>query len=278
MVFKLYLELGSRVQGQELLELIRFPAGNLIGTEGQWSARWWGHGHSKRMRSRDREKVLEKLATEGCNEFELKWSRPSSSFHAGVAQMLSFVLRFDPSPTSELWAPIPKQPLKTHADELNRLSFQGAESVWHSGYRLPYPSILESWMEIAVDEKAPDDRQLQDISVQLVRSAIGENLQTTQIFGYGCVHGTCRRMTMTHSMGGVVAWMDQLGDKFENLYPIMLGPVASCQGLGSAIGDAGSMFPISPASTSAILSVNPSMIQELLKSPAVRQWLVSRTL
>lgn len=273
MKFKLYIELACRVQDFGLLDLLRFPADQLIENKGTWSARWWGNGKTKRMRSESRENVLKKLAMERCNEFELKWREAASEMRN--AQLAGVELRFDPSPTSQLWAAVPKHPLKSHSDELNRLSFQGAESVQAGGYRLAYPSVLESWLEVASDEGF-DDNQLQEASIQIIRAAIPENLAAVEIFGYGCLHGSCRRMLMTHSMGGVASWMDQLGEKFENLYPILIGPRVSCQGLASAAGNRCSLIPISATAPSAILNIDPSAIKTLSENPEVRRWLIER--
>lgn len=76
MDFKLYIELASRAEGSDLLDLLRFPSDAAFRGGGEWAARWWAHGKTKRMHASQREKVLEKVAVEGFNELDLKW-RPS---------------------------------------------------------------------------------------------------------------------------------------------------------------------------------------------------------
>ena len=80
MEFKPYLELATRTQDAGLLELLRFPDHAVL-KSGDWSARWWSHSKTKRMRSADREKILARLADDGVNELEFKW-RPRDNAEA----------------------------------------------------------------------------------------------------------------------------------------------------------------------------------------------------
>jgi hypothetical protein len=77
-------------------------------------------------------------------------------------------------------------------------------------------------------------------------------------------------------MGGVAAWTDELGERFENIYPILIGPVASCEGLAAALGDRCSLIRFSEQAPSAIVSIPPDKVEEIRQDPAVKEWVVIR--
>jgi hypothetical protein len=51
--------------GKTAIDLLRFPEHEDL-RDGVWSARWWSYGKTKRMRSIDREKVIQRLSAERC--------------------------------------------------------------------------------------------------------------------------------------------------------------------------------------------------------------------
>jgi hypothetical protein len=270
MEFALYIELASRVIDFRLLDLVRFPVDHAFGAS-EWSAHWWAHGKTKRMRSEEREKVLQKIAVTGLNELELKWHPVEPALLHG-AKVLSAQLQFYPSPMSDLWSAVPMEDLKVRADDRSRKNFLNVESVLRANHRLPYPSTLECYLKLSVSGKELSDAQLQEISIRWVRSAIPDGLAAQAIFGYGCVHGTCRRRLMVMSLG--LPEIDDLGPKFENVYPILFGPRASCEGLAAALAGRGKVVPISNESPSEILSINPDDVKTASQDPAVKEWLV----
>src|SRR5215471_884567 len=188
MKFDLYLELASRSQNLSLLDLLRFPAIEMLHAGGEWSAKWWAHGKTRTARSTDREKIISKIAVEGCNELQIAWKAAGpgrSDEIPGINAVKRFI--FNPSPTSDLWAAVPEEMLASRADERNRRSFLGAALIQTQAFRLPYPSIFECVLEIGIPKEGLTNVQLQAISINLIRSVLPQNLFKQTIFGYGCV-------------------------------------------------------------------------------------------
>lgn len=93
-------------------------------------------------------------------------------------------------------------------------------------------------------------------------------------------------MGMTVGVGSRGGNVDDLGEKFENIYPILIGPKASCEGLAKALGNV-EKWPLfaSAESPTYVLSVPPELVvppfprkSDVLapaaSDPAVRRWLV----
>jgi hypothetical protein len=145
-------------------------------------------------------------------------------------------------------------------------------------YRLPHPTLAEFWMSIELPLDAQGDAQLQAILLDLLQHAVPPELRPLAIFGYGSAHGNGRKMTMLTSLGGVGAWTDQLGEKFENIYPVLIGPTASCWGLASALPSSCSFATMPGDSSTAIVSIAPHLVDEVRQNPAAKEWVVIRDL
>ena len=148
MEFDFYLELGSRAEDSRMLDLVRFPSAAALQGGGQWAARWWAHGKTKRMHSGDREKIFRKIEVEGFNELELKW-RPVEPAPVETVKIVRAQLDFLPSPMNKLWAPVPLHRLKSHAEDLSRRNFRNVESVLKREYKLLHPSLIECYLRLA---------------------------------------------------------------------------------------------------------------------------------
>jgi hypothetical protein len=275
MQFKLYLELATRTQGAALLELLRFPEHAVL-KSGEWSARWWSHGKTKRMRSLDREKILARIATDGVNELEFKWRPRDLSVAGEPVRLAELWFDFVPSRVSALWAPVPTEKLAPHADERNRINFGSGRPPNYSRYRLPYPSTLECFFTFEYREDViKDELELLERLIEWIRTSFSPRLDPLQLFGHGGPE-SFRKMPMLYGMRSVGPWTDRLGEKFENIYPILVGPVASCEGLAAAIGDRCALIRISEQAPIAIVSIPPGKVEEVRHDPVVKEWVLIR--
>ena len=275
MEFKPYLELATRTQDAGLLELLRFPDHAVL-KSGDWSARWWSHSKTKRMRSADREKILARLADDGVNELEFKWRPRDNAEASDPVRLVEFWFDFVPSRVSALWAPVPTQRLASHADERKRRNFGSGKPRDYSRYRLPYPSTLACFFTFEYREDViKDNLELLERFIEWIRTSFSPRLDPLQVFGHGGP-GNFYRMPMLYGMRSVGPWTDRLGAKFENIYPIMIGPVASCEGLAAALGNRCSLIRISEQATNAIVSISPDEVEDVRHDPAVKEWVLIR--
>jgi hypothetical protein len=189
-------------------------------------------------------------------------------------KVISAWLRFHPSPMSVLWATVPTDKLGARMEDKLRKNFLNVESVLQTPYKLAYPSTLECFFKLTSPGTELSDARLQEISVNWIRAVIAEPLAAQDIFGYGCVHGTCRRMLMVTSLGPPE--IDDLGPKFENIYPILFGSRASCEALSAVLAGSSELILISEKAPSAILSITPDGVRNASRDLAVRNWIIAR--
>jgi hypothetical protein len=272
MEFDFYLELASRAEDSRMLDLLRFPSAAAL-QGGHWAAQWWAHGKTKRMHSGDREKIFSRLGVAGFNELELKWQAVEPA-PVETVKIVRAQLDFFPSPMNALWAPVPLHQLKSHAEDLSRRNFRNVESVLKREYKLPHPSVLECYLRLAATGAKLSDVELQEASIRWIRSVMPPGLAVQEIFGYGCVHGSCRRMSMVISRE--FQEIDELGARFDNIYPILIGPRASCEGMAAALSGLGTVFPLSDDAKIAILSIPPDQVKAALESTEAKAWIVPR--
>lgn len=173
---------------------------------------------------------------------------------------------------NKLWAPVPIHQLKSRAEDRSRKNFRNVESVLTQDYRLPYPTTLECFLKLTAPGDGLSEAELQEMSVRWICSVIPGGLAALGFFGYGCVHGTCRRMSMAMSLG--LPEIDELGEKFEGIYPILIGPPKSCAGMAAAMGGRAAVSSVSDQV--GILSIVPDEIKTVSESAAVREWIVPR--
>lgn len=276
MMAKLYLEIGTRVRDVGLIDLLRFPADACLADSLQWSASWWCGGISRRMRSNSREKILDAVRDDGLNEFQFKCKAEVPS-EAVSGQVVGGWFWFNPSPFSLLWSRVPQVELKNGASELKRLTYLGVEHLLDLKFSLPYPSVLECCeIEFAVESDRLSDDELQSEAINLIRASLPKSLLVQEIFGYGCLRGECRRQMMLHSLSPWPAAVDELGPKFEGIYPILIGFRPSCEGFAEASGGISTFIPLSADSPSALVSTPPSLLSKLRSIEKLQNYLVTR--
>lgn len=297
MRFKLYVELASRVENERILDLFRFPTDAVLPSEVTWSAKWWANGHTTRMRSKDREKILLRLTDEGFNEIDLRYTtkaeRPGKDLRpVGGGTLLPVEL----SPKNILWAPVseeapspPTTPQRMR-DDRQRQNFamhaRAVSATWIDGQLVekPWPTEVGHWVDVETSTEIADHMELQRLCVDLIRSASPPGLRECDVFGYGCIGGECRSAGML--TGASRGTLDDLGDKFENIYPILIGPKTPCEGLAEALGGI-EKWPLFEEhdSPTCILSIPPELavvagprpphrLAHSATDPAVRRWLV----
>jgi hypothetical protein len=270
-----YVELATRKQDKTVIDLLRFPEHKDI-RDGEWLARWWSFGKTKRMRSTDRDKVIQRLVGDGINELDIKWNSRTPNRQERTFRLISSWILFNPAWGSALWASVSKEPLTSAADESQRRNFGSGDIPDYSEYRLPLPSNLECFLTFEVHDTLTGPK-LQKQFVEWVRSALPVELGALNYFGQGGEQH-CRIMTMSASMGGVAPWMDQLGEKFDNIYPLLIGPTASCEGIATAIGEECSLVKIAEQSSIAMISIPAENLEAIRANPAVKDWVVIRDL
>lgn len=292
MKFKLYIALASRVEDEGILNLFRFPVNETLVPGARWWAKWWSGG-TRQMQSKDRESIFTRVAHNGFNEVNFT-CKTGPAKPARTPQIAAASLYAKLSPHNILWAPVPEQTMKSIQEDRRRKNFARLSRGPLPGrYQTSppvreKPCITEMDCTLAVETNAQivDHRDLQLISVELIRKAIPQRLRDCAVFGYGCIGGECRNMGMAVSVGSRGGNVDDLGEKFENIYPILIGPTASCNGLADALGNVATL-PLfagsdSPASILSIPSERtvpsfprkPEVLAPSAANPNVRRWLV----
>ena len=286
MRFRLYLELGTRAEDEKILELLRFPMESTFGFGLAWSAVWWAHGETKRTRSKDREQILSRISLSGLNELDLKGKSNANQLKGAHPHFTDVWSHLTLSPMNILWAPVPEHELANRPEERRRRNLAAHEGIRAGQYSKPYPSIVEYMLGIETGTNVIDGIDVQGMCVDLIRAGISEGLADCDVFGYGCLDASCRSMRMTHNVAGRGGNIDMLGEKFENIYPLLIGPKASCEALAVALG---SLQPVSLASlnesSSYIMRVPPEkaighgprssdVLAPVAANPTVRRWLV----
>jgi hypothetical protein len=264
MRFILYLELGTRNIDASVSDVLLFPSERLIPDHAKWTAKWWGDGHTRTMRSDHREPILRRVYSERFNELELRFQAEESSREQPHAAIVRGWLQMYPSSFSAMWAQVASEKLTSPLEERRRKTFIAAESaVWKRRFRRPYPSLLEcSELEIDLDSDVSDDDELQSIAVEIIQDAMPSALACQDIFGYGCLRGACRKQTMLNNLGDIPEAVDSLGDRFENIYPILIGSTGLCEELASRLDGFGKVVPFGAESRTSILSIPPSRIEQ----------------
>lgn len=283
MKFKLYIELASRVEDERVLNLFRFPADGAFVTGARWSAKWWSHGRTKRMQSKGRESILSRLGRDGFNELDIT-CKTGPSKPARRPQFIDAWVYTELSPGNVLWAPVPEEKLKSIADDRKRRNFAVHTDL--SEFAKPYPTEVQYMLDIETSGDAPGGlAEMQKLSLDLIRLAFPPELKDCDVFGYGCVEGKCRLFGMIRGACARGANLDELGEKFENIYPILIGPKASCEGLAKALGTAekwplfeGEESPTHILSIPSDRAVAPfprkaTVLAPSACDPAVRRWL-----
>jgi hypothetical protein len=279
MAFKLYLELGIRAEDETVLELLQFPDSEGL-PKMDWSGISWSHGKTRKLRLHRREEIISSVAREGTNEVEIEGRKKRSTSSRSVSGVW---IHLTISPMNILWAPVPEQSLRNAAEERKRRNHAIHEGIRAGSFSLPYPSVVEYLIEIE-GSASVSNLENQRVAFNFIRNAVTARMASLDVFGYACINADCRRALMTHNVAGRGAQIDKLGEKFDNVYPILIGPRTSCEGLADCLGIEASPLASSQPSRSYILEVpthlavrpgprGPEVLAASAANPSVRNWL-----
>jgi hypothetical protein len=298
MRLKLYVELASRIKDERILDLFRFPVDATMAAGARWWSTWWSQGRTRRNQSNDREAIFSKIAQAGFNELTLS-CKTGPTKPSRRAEFTDAWIYTQPSPRSVLWAPVPEMELKSIPEDRKRFNFaraaqavQGRTVTTASGRprfiedkKAPVTEV-QYLLGVEAPERVIEHHDVQRTCVELIRSAIPPALEGCDLFGYACAGANCRCMGMVVGVGMRGGLNDELGEKFENIYPILIGPKTSCEGLAAALGS-GEKWPLfsGDQSPTYILSIPPQLsvppfprkaevFPPCASDPAVRRWLV----
>lgn len=298
MKFTLYVELATRIENERILDLFRFPVDATLAPGSRWWSEWWSQGRTRKNQAVNREALLSKLAEAGFNELTLtaKTGPTRPARHPEVTDAWSYT---ELSPMNILWAPVPEGEIAKISEDRKRFNFAmhgratpGRHVEYGSGKpefvadQKPYPTEVQYMVGVEVPDMVGGVLEVQRLCVELIRSATPPALRDLDIFGYACEGGKCRSFGMLGAVGARGGSRDELGEKFENIYPILIGPKASCEGLADTLGEV-EKWPLFPdhESPTYILSVppeltvppdprKPDVFPSCASNPAVRRWLV----
>ena len=281
MKFQLYLELATRTEDEKILELLRMPRAKVL-SDIQWAAKWWSHGRTRTMRSMDRERLILALSREGLNELDLSGKATAGADGMAPTVVGAWIL-LTLSPMNILWSPVPEEVLSNPHEERKRRNHAMHEPIRAGEFATPYPSTVEYLMDIESAE--PETSDLVQVAFDFIRHASEPAMASLDLFGYACIGGDQRRAQMTHNVASRGGSIDQLGKKFDNVYQIMIGPKASCEGLAAALQTAPPqpLLPSGPSQTYIFtvpveLGVPPGprssdVLAPSAADPSVRKWL-----
>jgi hypothetical protein len=262
MKFNLYVELCTRSVDTSLADLLLFPGEQMLPERVKWKANWWTGGRTRRAQVVRRESILKKLSPERFNELEIRFTgepaRPGAR-----ATIVEGWLYMSPSPFSALWAPVPNERLASPKEERSRKTFHAGDSAqWKQRFQKPVPSDLECSLEVELHENPSDDDELQVAAVGVIQDAMPEPFSIQDAIGYGCLRGTCRRQSTVRNLGSIPEATDSLGEKFESIYPILIGSTRLCEELAASLEGLGTVKPLGTNGTTSILSIPPSRFEQ----------------
>jgi hypothetical protein len=251
------LELATRAQArEEVLQLLRFPPESWF-RQGNWRATAWKNGRYFSKRAKTREAILRHIGPT-LNELRLWFLSENSDLE--TLRIESAVFWLSPAPTSQIWSPVEISDDLGPKKRREARTFRNKRSlIGNPEYLRPYPSVLEC-SELLIEIFPTTNEYLDEVAGRLVAELLRGELSSQELVGYGCVGGQCRRMMMLDALGGVPAAVDQLGDKFEELYPILIGPRDTCEGLVASLNGIAKLHRVSEESRSAVVTIPPEAI------------------
>lgn len=268
MKHSLYLELATRDQSRNGLgHLLRFPDERWF-SDGTWRVQCWKNGKSSSKRGKSREEGLHH-AGDAVNELRMTFSSNENVTKRGLVEVAE--IWFHPAPTSELWQPVdtnlPLGPRKNR----ERRNFKNKETlIGNKDYLHPYFSVLECSL---IDFEGADAVDSNEMIAEWIIRVMPAQLMDLELVGYGCLGGNCRRQMMLHNLGGVPAAVDQLGEKFEEIYPILIGPRKTCEGLVTSLSGIAKLHLVSTKSPTAIVTIPVNQINGSTRDLA-HNWII----
>ncbi|HJX29641.1 MAG TPA: hypothetical protein VJ885_17195 [Thermoanaerobaculia bacterium] len=266
---KFFVQLLSFETSPQVLDLLHFPDISFRPPGVALNATLRCSGHRVKGRFKQTGDLIEWIANQTSNEVWI--TSKSSPEHAKSGQLLSIDQRLAISPRNRLWAPIGETKAETRPGESLRNSAEALERGlrWHKTEA--YPTLLETTLEFT------GNLEQQEIG-EWIALAIPEALAQPTLKGvgepvgnFGVIANVLQRLAPWNR---AVPLLDHL---FADIYPVLIGPTAWCNELGSALATLGSVH-LAAVKGGAISVL--SLSRELLAEPRGRElaspWLVPR--
>jgi hypothetical protein len=256
-----HLQLAVWAQDERALELLRVPAPPLRPESGRLTLGAWGNGIGVTRRDFTVDRFIEALARDRTNEAYTAWRFSAHPVHTLPIEIHAIEARLAISPTCSVWSDPRRDEVESRADHLARANFESKQR-WVRFHRLRYPTKLEC---IFVYEGAFDAGAHGAELARWVASGLSSELDEAEVMG--CVvfdrpvthHWLDRFSAAPHAIA-------QLGERMEDLRPIIIGRAAVLEALAGALGAGTHLYRVA-GTRLATLAIDPPTLAD----PAARE-------
>ena len=241
-------------------------------------SRWWARGWIKGPAFSSIDGLVDRLSKDQANEvevaftFSVPYEIPSARF-----KIRSIRCSLAISPTNRLWAQVTGFSLPRHEDELRRASYESREQSLKWSGITSCPTLLEALFEIdAVNSGDELTRSFWEAIPETVATAVTWSSLS------GCADLHDPMVFRENILESLAAWPKSyplLGRHFDDLHPILLGPISTCEALGKALGEHVSLRRMGRSENSGMLGLlwlPLGVVGDPNNRALARPWLVPR--
>lgn len=241
-------------------------------------SRWWAKGWIKGPAFSSIDGLVDGLSKHQVNEVEVAF-KVSVPYEIPPARFTVRSIRCSLaiSPTNSLWAQVTGFSLPRHEDELQRASYESREqSLKWSGIQ-NCPTLLDAQFEI--DAVNSGDELLRAFW-EAIPGTVATSATWKSLCGCADLHDPMVfRGNILESLAPWPKTYPLLGGHFDDLHPILLGPISTCEALGEALGEQVRLRRMGPPEDSGILGLlwlPLAVVGDPRTRALARPWLVPR--
>jgi hypothetical protein len=275
-----YFQFLTQCQSKASIDLIRIPAllnahervGGVVTTS--------AGGVLSCVKFDDIEALSDSLSAVRFNELELIYNINQAKIEEGLGPIREVNAVLASSPTSELWFPSKQFIRGDRASRNRRMNASMQEDCLTSLGVTQKPTILELVLQFAAAGSGQD--VLRCFGEWLMK-ALGDKFSTLEVFGCVDLGGPelFVRLESNALMAGRIRIMakvlptgyPELGDKFDDLHPLMFGTKRACSRIATALGRDARLICGGGSSDFSVVQLNPKCDIAAARERA-RTWLL----
>jgi hypothetical protein len=183
------------------------------------------------------------------------------------------------SPTNLLWAPTSGYEPSSYNDKATRRTYESKERSLKWNEISIYPTLLESVIEL--QGSTVKDKMHQKM-LNLLSRSIPDALLANTITGCAELDEHSELIGFINILNQLAPWPKTyplLGERFDDLHPILIGSLPLCTNLASAFGDAVKLETLSSTEGEQVLGavwLPEAILQEPNSRTIAQQWLVPK--
>ncbi|MDZ8140136.1 MAG: hypothetical protein RM049_33415 [Nostoc sp. DedQUE04] len=249
------IQILSFLQNSEVLNLLRFPTNPLLPKNVEVEASYWSRGCTVKKSSKNINNLINFLSDKQSNRISFSYNFIPYNIPGLDISVKKITNQLDISPTNLIWASTTGYQTHNYSDEAIRMTFESkAISLKHKEIYV-YPTLLDC---VIILKGSNNKDEMYQRLFNLLSCSIPHTLMNKTIIGCAELDEHSELISFLNILNRLTPWANAysfLSERFDDLHPILIGPLNLCRNLSSIFDNVVQLENVSGIDTEQALGI-----------------------